>query len=592
MRSSSALPPTDEDLVARADGGDGGAFATLYERHASALYDFAVRVTRDRDAAADVVQTTFAKAWTNLPRDVRNVKAWLFAVARNAAVDEVRRRRREDTAGQDDDGDDPFARVPAGPGSDPEARAQERELASLVWSAAAALGPSEYALLDLHVRRDLGADEIAEALGLKKGAVYTRLSRLRDSLEDSVTSLLLLRRGRRECDALDGLLTKLRATELTREVHAAIRTHLRECERCSETKRRFVSPVEILAGLTPVAAAPGLLERIWRDVATQVESRPPGSGRRGLRRLAAASRRAKVLLAAALAVAVAGSTAGVLALSAGPSVVEDPLDVHSTTHDVGVPSTDPVVRMAWSRVEDATAYSVSWSAGAEDVPDAEADLPGNATATASPELPPGSWHFHLRTQGGDGRWTSTVHVGPFVIEGAEPVETALPSLAVHDDLIQEPTSGRATAAFLVELSSPSDVVVTARYATTDGSARDGRDYRGAGGTISIEPGETDALVEVAVIADRADEREETFFLELSEPSGATLADPRARATIVARAVPPDLSVAGDAVTEGTAVEAVFEVSLTEASEGPVSVRWRPSTGPRPAARTTPRPRGP
>ena len=46
---------------------------------------------------------------------------------------------------------------------------------------------------------------MGETLGLNKGAVYTRLSRLRDSLEDSVTTTLLTRRGSRECERLDML---------------------------------------------------------------------------------------------------------------------------------------------------------------------------------------------------------------------------------------------------------------------------------------------------------------------------------------------------------------------------------------------------
>jgi RNA polymerase sigma-70 factor (ECF subfamily) len=142
----------DEDLALRARGGDREAFSSLYERHAPGLYDFAARITRDREAAADVVQTTFTKAWTNLSRtpDVRNVKAWLFAIARNAAIDEVRHRQRERPPGGGEEDDDPFAALPAAEGSGPESRAQQREVAELVWAAASALGPQEYALLDLH----------------------------------------------------------------------------------------------------------------------------------------------------------------------------------------------------------------------------------------------------------------------------------------------------------------------------------------------------------------------------------------------------------------------------------------------------------
>ncbi|MGZ8629315.1 MAG: RNA polymerase sigma factor, partial [Actinomycetota bacterium] len=342
---------SDDDLAERSRSGDREAFAGLYVRHFTGLYDFAARIVRDRDAAADVVQTTFTKAWTGLEGAgaVRNVKAWLYTIARNAAIDELRHRGREIVPQADDETPDVFAGVAAGPGSDPVAVAQDREVAELVWTSAAALGPQEYSLLDLHVRRDLGPDQLAEALGLSKGAVYTRLSRLRDSVEETVTSTLLLRRGRRECPELDRLLTKMGATELTRAVHAAIRSHRRDCDVCEESRRRFVSPMAILAGLAPVPAAAGLSDAIWERVSSSFDAPADGARPVSRHRVGRVFRRGRVL-APVLAAAVAASTAGVLALGSGPSPIRDPADVRSTTHEIDVPSPDRVVAMAWSRV--------------------------------------------------------------------------------------------------------------------------------------------------------------------------------------------------------------------------------------------------
>ncbi len=576
--------PPDETLAAAAARGDREAFSLLYRRHVDGLYDFAARITRDRDAAADVVQGAFLKAWTQLQRstDVRNVKAWLYAVARNAAIDEVRRRGREVTARDTgDETEDVFATVPAGRRSDPEATAQDREVAALVWAAAAALSPQEYALLDLHVRRDLSADEIADALGLKKGAVYTRLSRLRDSVEETVTSMLLMRRGRRECPELDAILTSLGATELTRRVHAEIRTHLRECETCGESKRRFVSPIEILAGLAPVPAAAGLIDDLWRNVASGMDAPRHDLGGRGLRRrLTSAARRTKTLLAAALAVAVIGGTAGVLALAGGPAPVSDPFDVRSTTHEIGVPSGERVVVVVWSRVGDAVSYSVEWTLGAEDLPDAEADLPGDTTSTSSPPLEDGPWFFHLRTEGEDGEWTSTVHVGPFVIQ--DPGETVepggpLPVLAIGDDVVQEPRSGNASASLLVELSAPSQEPVEVGFATSDGTARRDRDYRPVRGRLTLAPGETEAVIEVRILADDEVEPDETLFVELADPTNATLGDRRGRATIVARTVAPDVTISSPSVAEGDGV-AVVTVSLSAPAPDRIAVRWETRDG--------------
>ena len=87
---------SDDQLGALVAQGDEQAFAELYQRYFRGLYDFTLRTLRDRDATTDVVQTTFVKAWTALrsPKGVENVKAWLYAVARNLAIDELRRRQR------------------------------------------------------------------------------------------------------------------------------------------------------------------------------------------------------------------------------------------------------------------------------------------------------------------------------------------------------------------------------------------------------------------------------------------------------------------------------------------------------------------
>jgi RNA polymerase sigma-70 factor, ECF subfamily len=466
----------DKELITRAEEGDRDAFAALYERHFQGLYDFALRIVRDADLAADVVQSTFVKAWdaARNHKDVANVKAWLYTVAHNLAIDELRLRKRiaEPSAdgGREEDSF-PFAIVDPSKLSDPEAVVQDRELVALVWDSAAALNPQEYALLDLHLRRGLDAEELGRHLCLAKSAVYTRLSRLRDSLEEAVTSTLLMRRGRHECLELDWLLEELRATEVTQPVRRAIKEHLETCERCQESKRRFVSPAEIFAGISLVPVALDLQSEVWGGVAAQlgvggavaasaaVAANGAGGGAAngaaatangasgaaangagagavnggGPGTQAGADTAAQVAtpiwgpLDPVLSLPAAAKGFAVLALATGAAVViatlapnngglkvVDPGDVRSTTHAVGRPSTNNVVRMAWSR-HDADAYSVSWTRGRRALPDQRADLSGTTTSATSKPLRPGRWYFNLRTRG-DGEWTSTVHVGPFVIQ--------------------------------------------------------------------------------------------------------------------------------------------------------------------------------
>ena len=175
-----AAHESDEALGARAGVGDREAFGELYERHYAALYDFSLRMLRDREGAADVVQNTLTRAWPALHKGVRpaNVRAWLFGIARNLSLDELRLRTRVTT---NDGLGLGLAELEDVDAFDPSEVVETKELAELVWTSAADLKPEEYALLDLHVRRGLSADELADSLGLRRGAVYTRLTRLRSS---------------------------------------------------------------------------------------------------------------------------------------------------------------------------------------------------------------------------------------------------------------------------------------------------------------------------------------------------------------------------------------------------------------------------
>src|SRR3990172_7115201 len=199
---------SDEELVRSAHSGERDALAPLYERYSAGIYDFSLRTLRDPDAAADVVQATFVSAWQSMRKKLitGNVKAWLYTIARNNAIDYLRSRRRFAGAGHSDEEMARYAALAPNTISDPDAAALNKEISDLVWESAAALSSKEYSLLDLHVRRGLDTEELAARLGVSKGNVYTMLSRARSSLGESVAGLLLMRHGRRDCPKLDALI--------------------------------------------------------------------------------------------------------------------------------------------------------------------------------------------------------------------------------------------------------------------------------------------------------------------------------------------------------------------------------------------------
>ena len=521
-RPDDGLDP-ERELAARIAGGDVEAFAELYDRYFHDLYDFAARSLRDRDAAADVVQSTFTKAWMSLRKGnaIRNPKAWLFAIARNSVVDVVRARKRLVPVAESAGGTGPFDGVDASPS--PEVALRDKELASLVWSAATSLSVEEYTLLDLHVRRGLSIDELAETLNIRKGAAYTRISRLKNSLGSSVTVEVLARQGRDNCDDLDRIVSSFEPGGMTRPLRKEVEAHLKTCPRCAESKKKFLSPVEIFAGLAPVAALPVLKGDIWSRVSHTIQGAPDvgDAGRSGSSGRSAAKRATAWTAAAVGTVAIVA----VVSLFAGSGTVgvQDPSDVRSTSHTVGVPSEVNVIDIGWSRQDDVRAYSVEW-ANSEALPDAEPDLPGDASGVSSPVLSAGTWYFNMRTEGDSGGWTSTVHLGPFLIDegGGSPADEEPPEDDPKTEVASHRTTDEGPVVDLLVANGPSSSGIGPEDGSIDDDGGSGSDdQNGDDGDHDGNGDEPPPVTPIARVGDATlteDDAEMLFPVELSSPA--------------------------------------------------------------------------
>lgn len=91
---------SDEELLRGIAEGDRQAFAALYDRHAAVAYSLILRIVRDRALADDVLQETFWQVWKRADeyRGEGQVAAWLYRIARNRGLDEVRRQQRAPVA--------------------------------------------------------------------------------------------------------------------------------------------------------------------------------------------------------------------------------------------------------------------------------------------------------------------------------------------------------------------------------------------------------------------------------------------------------------------------------------------------------------
>jgi RNA polymerase sigma factor (sigma-70 family) len=150
--------------------------AKLYTDHHPALFRYLVRLTGDRDVAADVVQETFTRLIEKPPREER-IKAWLFTVATNFVRKWSNRKRRRDElllANSD------LAAVGDAP-PDPAAFAESNRRTHLVRTALATLQERERTVLLMRVE-GFSHREIAYAVGTTTGSVGTMIARALDKL--------------------------------------------------------------------------------------------------------------------------------------------------------------------------------------------------------------------------------------------------------------------------------------------------------------------------------------------------------------------------------------------------------------------------
>ena len=156
----------------------------------------------------------------------------------------------------------------------------------------------------------------------------------------------------------------------------------------------------------------------------------------------------------------------------------------------------------------------------------------------------------------------------------------LVALSVNDASVLEGNSGTVSATFTVSLSLASGQTVTVNYATADGTATAPSDYTAASGTLSFSPGQTTRTVTVLVNGDTLDESTETYFLNLSNPGNATIADGQGLGTITNDDGQPSLSVNDVTVTEGDSgtTNATFTVTLAPASGQTVTVNYATADG--------------
>lgn len=157
--------------VIRAQLGDEAAFMRLAERHHARLLHYVRRLVRDRATADDVVQETWVAAYRGIRRlsDPERLRPWLYGIARNQALNAL---RREERARLDCVEDAVLEAIPDAASDELELRAEQ---AAQVDRCLDRLSPAHAEVLVLRYVDALSYEEIAEITRMKLGTVRSRL---------------------------------------------------------------------------------------------------------------------------------------------------------------------------------------------------------------------------------------------------------------------------------------------------------------------------------------------------------------------------------------------------------------------------------
>jgi RNA polymerase sigma-70 factor, ECF subfamily len=168
---------TDEELVARAQGGDVESFNQLIVRWERPIYALAYRVIGKEEDARDVCQDAFLRAYRALPgfKGQAKFSSWLYRIALNLCRDWIRRQRRAPVSQLPEDTDASELASETGPVESIEDLVARRELSAIVEEAMSVLSEEQRTAIILKEYHGMTFQEIADMQGCPLSTVKTRL---------------------------------------------------------------------------------------------------------------------------------------------------------------------------------------------------------------------------------------------------------------------------------------------------------------------------------------------------------------------------------------------------------------------------------
>ena len=193
------MPPErdpDAELMRRVKRGDREAFAELVERYKQPVYNFILRTVRDQTEAEDLAQNTFVQVWKSARRYRVSARfsTWLYTIARNLALNELRRRSRHRAESLDaphpEYEEQPLHQVKDSSTLAPPDQVVRDELFVKVEEAIRDLPENQRTALLLCREEDVSYEEIAEILGVSVSATKSIIHRAREVLRARLKAYL------------------------------------------------------------------------------------------------------------------------------------------------------------------------------------------------------------------------------------------------------------------------------------------------------------------------------------------------------------------------------------------------------------------
>lgn len=179
---------SDEQLVADYAKGDGKALELLIQRYLTRVYQFAFKYLQNKDEAEDMAQEVFVKVWKNVHKFKADFKfkTWLYAIAKNACLDWLKKKNRPVVFSALDDEDNNWGFIDTLADQTPSVleTMQKDEGVRTLNFAVEELPPIYRSTVNLRYNEDLKFREIAEVLHESIDTIKTRHRRAIKSLKN------------------------------------------------------------------------------------------------------------------------------------------------------------------------------------------------------------------------------------------------------------------------------------------------------------------------------------------------------------------------------------------------------------------------